>query len=583
MIFKSPDPDVAIPDCSFTEHVLRHAERLADKPALVDGPSGRALTYAQLATAIDHTAAGLAARGFKKGDVFAIYCPNIPEYAVAFNAVAKCGGINTTVNPLYTAEELTNQLKDSGARYLFTVAAFLDKAKEAAAASVIEEIFVVGDGAGATPFAELADATGEVPSVAIDPANDLVVLPYSSGTTGLPKGVMLTHRNLVANLCQTDSVSDFDGFIESDTIIAVLPFFHIYGMVVVMSLGMANGATVVSMPRFDLEEFLGTIEKQKVTIAPLVPPIVLGLAKHPAVEKFDLSSIRLVFSAAAPLGAGITDEASAKLNCPVAQGYGMTEASPVTHLSPTEGDLIKSGSIGRVIPSTEVKIIDVDSGNELCTGEEGELLIRGPQIMKGYLNKPDDTAQSIDADRWYHSGDVGYADEDGFFFIVDRVKELIKYKGMQVAPAELEARLLEHPGVLDAAVIPSPDEEAGELPKAFIVAKEGADRDADSEAIMAFIAERVAPHKRIRRLEFIDQIPKSASGKILRRLLVEKERAQVAGQQWRSTPDAVARHRSRQRLVDDPRRVRQEQSKSPRLANPECSHASKSFASRRPR
>ena len=527
MIFKSPDPDIAIPDYSFTEHVLRNADRLADKPALIDGPSGRTLTYGQLVTAIDQTAAGLAARGFKKGEVFAIYCPNIPEYAVAFNAVAKCGGINTTVNPLYTAEELTNQLKDSGARYLLTVAAFLDKATEAAAACAIDEIFVVGEGEGATPFAALANPKATVPSVAIDAAEDVVVLPYSSGTTGLPKGVMLTHRNLVANLCQTDSVSNFDGFTESDTIIAVLPFFHIYGMVVVMSLGLANGATVVSMPRFDLEEFLGTIEKHKVTIAPLVPPIVLGLAKHPVVEKFDLSSIRLVFSGAAPLGAGITDEASAKLNCPVAQGYGMTEASPVTHLSPTLGDRIKAGSIGCIIPNTEVKIIDVESGSELGAGAEGELLIRGPQIMKGYLNKPDDTAQSIDADGWYRTGDVGYVDDDGFFFIVDRVKELIKYKGMQVAPAELEARLLEHPAVLDAAVIPSPDEEAGEIPKAFIVARDG-DAPADADAIMDFIAERVAPHKRIRLVEFIDQIPKSASGKILRRVLVDKERAQVA-------------------------------------------------------
>ncbi len=526
MLIKSAWPDVSIPEVSITEYVLRHAERLRDKPAMIDGVSRRALTYGELGDSIRRVATGLARRGFRKGDVFAIYSPNLPEYAVIFNAVASLGGINTTVNPLYTAAELASQLRDCGARFLITVPAVLDKAKEAAAAVGIDEIYVFGTAAGATPFAELVEAPASPPAVRIDPRTDVVALPYSSGTTGLPKGVMLTHYNLVANLCQCEGAKTFDGFQERDVVIAVLPFFHIYGMVVIMKLALSRGGTVVSMPRFEFREFLAALEKYRVTTAPLVPPIVLGMVKNPAVAEFDLSRIRMVFSGAAPLGEDIARQLSKKLGCPVVQGYGMTEASPVTHLSPTTNAPVKPGSIGVVVPNTEVRLMAVDGDGEVGRGQEGELWIRGPQIMKGYLNRPEETAAAIDADGWYHTGDVGYVDDDGWFFIVDRTKELIKYKGLQVAPAELEALLLTHPAVLDAAVIRKADEEAGEVPKAFVVLKaDDASRKTTAEAIMSFVAERVAPHKRVRHLEFIDQIPKSASGKILRRLLVQQEHA----------------------------------------------------------
>jgi acyl-CoA synthetase (AMP-forming)/AMP-acid ligase II len=524
MIIQSPWPSVAIPDVTITEYVLRHAGRLADKPAMVDGVSGRTLSFGQLADAIRRVATALARGGFRKGDVFAIYSPNLPEYAVIFNAVASLGGVNTTVNPLYTAGELANQLKDSGARWLITVPAFLDKAREAAASAGVREVFVFGTAPGARAFAELLEAPPTPPAVTIDPRTDVVALPYSSGTTGLPKGVMLTHRNLVANLCQCEGAKDFDGFRESDVVIAVLPFFHIYGMVVIMKLGLSRGGTIVSMPRFDFGEFLGALQKYRVTIAPLVPPIVLGMVKSPAVDQFDLSSIRLVFSGAAPLGEDIARQLSKKLGCPVVQGYGMTEASPVTHLSPTRNAAFKPGSIGLVVPNTEVRLVDVATAEDVPAGEAGELWIRGPQIMKGYLNQPEETAASLDRDGWYHTGDVGYVDGEGWFFIVDRTKELIKYKGMQVAPAELEALLLTHPAVLDAAVIRKADEEAGEVPKAFVVLRaDEISRATTAQALMAFVAERVAPHKRVRHLEFVEQIPKSASGKILRRLLVQKE------------------------------------------------------------
>ncbi|HXJ81985.1 MAG TPA: AMP-binding protein, partial [Candidatus Methylomirabilis sp.] len=427
MIIKSSSASVTIPDVPIAEYVLRHAVRLGDKPALIDGPTGRVLTYRQLADNVRRAATGLARRGLRKGDVFAIYSPNMPEYAVIFLAVASLGGINTTANPLYTADELAKQLKDSRARFLVTVPAFLDKAREAARKSSVEEIFVFGSAEGATPFADLLQAGDRPPAVTIDPGNDLVALPYSSGTTGLPKGVMLTHRNIVANLCQCAGMENFEGFAEHDTIMAFLPFFHIYGMVVIMMLGLAGGGIIVSMPRFDLQEFLGLVQKYRATILPLVPPVVLGMVKHPAVAQFDLSSVRLVFSGAAPLGEDMARELSKKLGCPVVQGYGMTEASPVTHLSPTRNAPMKPGSAGRVIPNTEVKIVEVGTGQDAAPGHEGELWIRGPQIMKGYLNQPEETAACLDREGWYHTGDVGYVDADGFFFIVDRTKELIKY------------------------------------------------------------------------------------------------------------------------------------------------------------
>ena len=526
MIFKSPHPDITIPDDSVPEFVLRHAARLADKPAIIEAASGRTLTYAQLDELVRQLAAGLAARGFGKNDVLAIYSPNVPEYAVVLLAVNTLGGICTTANPLYTAGELAKQLNDSKARFLITVAPFLDKANEAAHNSVIEEVFVIGEAAGATPLSALMQTAGDPPAVSINPAEDLAVLPYSSGTTGFPKGVMLTHRNLVTNMCQCEGMESFESFRESDIVLGVLPFFHIYGMVVVLQLTLAKGGTLITMPRFDMEEFLAAVAKYRISVAPLVPPIVLGLAKHPVVDNYDLSSLRIIMSGAAPLGEALAREAGERIGCKLAQGYGMTEASPVTHLSPTAYPGYKLGSLGMPVPNTEVMIADPDTGKALAQGEHGEIWIRGPQIMKGYLGRPEATAESIDADGWYHSGDVGYVDEDGYFFAVDRMKELIKFKGMQVAPAELEALLVTHPSIGDAAVIPVPDEEAGELPKAYVVLRPGHQLDAD--ALMQFVSGQVAPHKRIRLVEFVAQIPKSASGKILRRVLIDQERARAA-------------------------------------------------------
>ncbi|HEX7926904.1 MAG TPA: AMP-binding protein, partial [bacterium] len=308
--------------------------------------------------------------------------------------------------------------------------------------------------------------------------------------------------------------------------LGVLPFFHIYGMVVIMMLVLSKGATLITLPKFDMEEFLGVVQKYKITMAPLVPPIVLGLAKHPAVDKYNLKSIRMIFCGAAPLGETTAAEATKRIGCRIAQGYGMTEASPVTHLSPSALENFKVGSAGWVVPNTEVQVVDPITNKPMGVDQDGEIWIRGPQIMKGYLGKAKETADSITKEGWYRTGDIGHVDKEGYFYIVDRLKELIKYKGMQVAPAELEALILTHPAVADVAVIPSPDEEAGEIPKAFVVLKPG--QQATAEDIMGFVAGKVAPHKRIRLLDFVPQIPKSASGKILRRLLVDEERKRKA-------------------------------------------------------
>ena len=522
MIYRSPYPDIEIPEVSFQDYLLEHADRWPDKPALIDGPTGRAITYAQLRGAARKTAGGLAARGFGKGDVFAIYSPNLPEYAVAFIGVATAGGINTTINPTYTASELHHQLQDAGATFLVTIPPFVAKALEAVKDTAVKEVFVFGEAEGATPFASLM-ASGQPPAVSVDPKEDLAALPYSSGTTGLPKGVMLTHYNLVANLCQTNAV---EALSDKEVLIGILPFYHIYGMVVIMSGALRSGATVIAMPKFDLEQFLGLLQKHGVTMGYLVPPIVLALAKHPAVDNYDLSMLTDVLSGAAPLPEPVAQACADRNGIVVRQGYGLTETSPVTHAS-GRSRRIKITSVGPAIPNTEYRVVQIGTEQDAKTGELGEVWIRGPQVMKGYLNNPNATRDMIDADNWLHTGDIGYADEDGYLYIVDRVKELIKYKGLQVAPAELEEVVQSHTAVADVAVIPSPDEEAGEVPKVFVVLKPNA--AATEEDIMAHVAERVAPHKKVRKVEFIDASPKVPSGKILRRQLVELERAAVGG------------------------------------------------------
>ena len=354
-------------------------------------------------------------------------------------------------------------------------------------------------------------AAAPIDQVAVDVAETVVALPYSSGTTGLPKGVMLTHRNLVANVAQLDAMLPVE---PGETGLAVLPFFHIFGMQAAMNAWLAAGATVVTLPRFDMGRALGLVARHRVAHLYAVPPIVLGLAKSPLVDGHDLSSLRRIVCGAAPLGAELTREAAARVGCPVIQAYGMTELSPLSHANPPGRDV--PGSSGVTAPDTESRVVD-EAGRDLGPDEVGELLVRGPQVMKGYLDAPAATAACLDAEGWLRTGDVVRIDADGYVFVVDRAKELIKVKGFQVAPAELEALIAVHPGVADVAVIGVADDEAGERPKAFVVRAAGAEVSADE--VRAFVAGRVSTYKRVGEVEFVDAIPKSPSGKILRRVL----------------------------------------------------------------
>jgi len=517
MVFRSPYAEVEVPDVGLVQFVYAKAGDFADKPALIDGLTGRTLSYAQLWQGVQRVAGNLARRGLNKGEVVALYSPNLPEYTLAFHGVVLAGGVVTTANPLYTSDELAFQLRDAGAKFLVTVDALLEKALPAAQKAGVQEVFTIGADPSATAFTELLQDAPPSP-VSIQPQEDLVVLPYSSGTTGLPKGVMLTHYNLVANMVQV--LGSGVNLQPDERVIGILPFYHIYGMLVILNLCLYKGMTIVTLPRFDLELFLKTLQDYKITRANLVPPIILALAKHPIVDQYDLSNLRIIMSGAAPLGEEVARACAERLGCIVLQGYGLTETSPVTHVNPEDPARIKLASVGPPIASTECMIVDVGTGEPLGVRQEGEVWIRGPQVMRGYLNNPEATAATITPEGWLRTGDIGYVDEEGYFYIIDRVKELIKYKGLQVAPAELEAVLLSHPAVADVAVIPSPDEEAGEVPKAFVVLK----APATAEELMDYVAERVAPFKKVRRIEFVEQIPKSPSGKILRRVLVQQER-----------------------------------------------------------
>jgi 4-coumarate--CoA ligase len=510
VIHASPLVDVEIPDVLLSEVVLRRVADLADKPALVDGPSGRTLTYAELDDAVRRFAGALAERSIAPGDVVAIMAPNVPEYAIAFHGIAFAGAAVTTINPTYTEHEVRHQLEDSAPKLLLTITAFLETARAAAAGTSVEEIITIDDSGDATTMASLL---GEPLADQVQvPTDTPVALPYSSGTTGLSKGVVLTHRNLVANVLQTLAPVDLR---EDETVIAVLPFFHIYGMSVIMNTSLTAGATLVTMPRFDLAQFLALHQDHRVTRSFVAPPIAVALAKHPTVDDYDLSALQQIFSGAAPLSAELAAEVGARLDCEVVQGYGMTELSPVSHLTPKGG--FKPGTVGVTAPNTETQIVDPGTGQALGVGQEGEVWVRGPQVMAGYHNNPDATAATIDADGWLHTGDVGRIDDDGHLTIVDRLKELIKYKGFQVAPAELEAVLLTHPAVADAAVIGRPDEEAGEIPVGFVVLKDGA--SVTEDGIASFVADQVAHYKQLRAIHLTDAIPKSPSGKILRRML----------------------------------------------------------------
>jgi len=506
----SPFPEVTIVDQSITERVFAGLIDRPDEVVLIDGPTGRDVTAAAFMDQVRRLAGGLTAAGFGAGATVGLMAPNSPEYCVIFHAIAWAGGTITTLNPGYKAPEVAYQLADANADLLITIPDILDTAKTGAGDRPVVAI-------GTPEFEALLGEPLEA-QVPVDLDHHTVVLPYSSGTTGLPKGVMLSHRNLVVNVDQMMVAADFR---RGEITAGFLPLFHIYGMTVLMNMHLAGGGALVTMPRFELPLFLQISQDHRARRMWVVPPVAIALAKHPLVDEYDLSGLEQVFSAAAPFGAELTDMLAARLGCATVQGYGMTELAPVSHVTP--GDAPRSGAAGLVVSNTECKIVDPDSGEALPEGQGGELWIRGPQVMQGYLNNPEATAETMAEGGWLRTGDIALIDADGYMFIVDRLKELIKYKGFPVAPAELEATLIAIDGVADAAVIGLPDEEAGELPIAFVVLGENGP---DEEGIHAHFARTLATYKQLHQIRFVDEVPKSASGKILRRFL----RDQVASE-----------------------------------------------------
>ena len=510
MIHKSPLPSIEVPQLSYPAYGLARALEFGDRAAFIDASSDRTLSYADLHAQAHRLAVGFAARGMSKGDVLAICLPNLPEFAVAVYAATTLGAIVTTINPLYTAEELARQLTDANATYLLTLGQFLEAYKGVIQDIGLVEVFVLGEDEGGTPWAELFSHEGSPPAVTIDAANDIAVLPYSSGTTGMPKGVMLTHRSLVANASMIINGPNDLG--EGEVFACVPPMFHIYGITMYLGAAMQLGGTVVCMPRFDFETYITVIAKYRASFAVVVPPVALALAKHPAVDQHDLSCLRTIVCSAAPLAPALARAMEDRLGARVLQGYGMTEIAGGSH---TQRENDPPESVGTALPNVEWKVVDIENREMLPPGEHGEICVRAPSLMTGYLNNPEATAETLDAEGWLYTGDIGYADSEGRCFLVDRLKELIKYKGYQVAPAELEALLLSHPNVADAGVIPIADDEAGEVPKAFVVTN----GEVEASVLQAFVAERVAPYKKLREIEFVESLPKSPAGKLLRRVL----------------------------------------------------------------
>ncbi|KAF2919922.1 hypothetical protein DAI22_08g171400 [Oryza sativa Japonica Group] len=485
-VFRSRLPDIAIPDhLPLHDYVFERLADRRDRACLIDGATGETLSFGDVDALSRRVAAGLSSIGVCHGSTVMLLLPNSVEFAVAFLASSRLGAVTTTANPLHTPPEIAKQVAASGATVVVTEPAF----------------------------------------VAIDVANDAVALPYSSGTTGLPKGVMLSHRGLVTSVAQlVDGENPNLHLREDDVVLCVLPMFHVYSLHSILLCGMRAGAAIVVMKRFDTVKMLQLVERHGVTIAPLVPPIVVEMAKSDALDRHDLSSIRMVISGAAPMGKELQDIVHAKLpNAVLGQGYGMTEAGPVLSMCMAfakEPTPVKSGACGTVVRNAELKIVDPDTGLSLPRNQPGEICIRGKQIMKGYLNNPEATEKTIDKDGWLHTGDIGFVDDDDEIFIVDRLKELIKYKGFQVAPAELEAMLIAHAAVADAAVVPMKDDSCGEIPVAFVVARDGSGITDDE--IKQYVAKQVVFYKRLHKIFFVDAIPKAPSGKILRKDLRAK-------------------------------------------------------------
>ncbi|MCO5590946.1 hypothetical protein L7F22_044922 [Adiantum nelumboides] len=542
--FRSKLPDIYIPGhLSLAQYCLQRAHEIADKPCLLQGKAGKNYTYGEVETYARRVAAGLANIGVEKGETVMLLLPNCAEFVLVFLGAAMRGAMVTTCNPFYTKGEIEKQVTGSGAKLVITQMACVEKlgsikenlrylkvmvierrptfvnARSSGTGDIGKEHVAYGD--TIMHISELMEADeGGYPAVEINP-DDVVALPYSSGTTGLPKGVMLTHRGLVTSIAQqVDGENPNLWMREEDVVLCVLPMFHIYSLSIVLA-SLRVGAAIAIMGRFEIGALLEVVQRERVTVAPLVPPIVLALAKSPLLAAFDLSSIRMLMSGAAPLGKELEDSFRARVpHAIIAQGYGMTEAGSVLSMSLSfakHSFPIKSGSCGTILRNAVVKIIDPDTGASLPHNKPGEICIKGNQIMKGYINDSISTANTIDEEGFLHTGDIGIIDDDEELFIVDRVKEIIKYKGFQVPPAELESILINHPLIADAACVPQKNEEAGEVPVAFVVPVDEARITKDE--VKEFVSKQVVFYKKLHKVIYVSHIPKSPSGKILRKEL----------------------------------------------------------------
>ncbi|KAL7589185.1 hypothetical protein Lser_V15G40931 [Lactuca serriola] len=529
IIFRSRYPSVPIPNLLLPDFVLKDAESYAENVAFIDAATKKSYTYGEVARDVRRSSKALRSLGMRTGHVIVVVLPNVVEYGIVALGIMGGGGVFSGANPSSHSSEIKKQVELAGATLIITDDKTYNKVSELGLPVVI-----VGEERvpGTILWDELLEAGERASNSMIESVvtqDDLCALPFSSGTTGLSKGVMLTHRNIVANLCST-LFSVGPDLIGKVTILGLIPYFHIYGLTGILCATLKNKGKVVVMGRYDLSTVLKALIEHEVTFAPIVPPILLGLVKHPIAEDIAKLQLRSVMSAAAPLAPEIYEEFQRRFPQVVVQeAYGMTEHSCITltHGDPRKGHhTAKKRSVGYILPNLEVKFIDPDTGRSLPTDTPGEICVRSQCVMKGYYKNEAETAQTIDEQGWLHTGDIGYIDKEGDVFIVDRMKELIKYKGFQVAPAELEGILLGHPSVVDAAVVGLPDEEAGEIPGANVVMSK--DAKESEEDMMNYVANNVAHYKKVRVLHFVDTIPKSPSGKIMRRLIKEKMLESIA-------------------------------------------------------
>ncbi len=540
------------PQKSLYQMFQESAETYKNNPAVHF--MGKDLSYQELQSQVKSLASALSEMGVKKGDRVAVHLPNSTQFPIAFFATLAIGAIVVPFNPLYVAREMEYQLKDSGAETIITLTRFYNMVKEVQPKTDVKNVIVSnikdyfpgflgflytvakekkeGDRVSISgedySFTDLISKHSgkEPPHVELAPEDRAVYL-YTGGTTGVSKGAILQHRNLVANSLQVKAwCTDFqDG---KEVVLGVLPFFHSYGLTTILNLGLLNGAKLVLLPRFELEMVLKTIDKQKPTLFPGVPTIYVAINNAPNLEKYDIESIRICISGAAPLPVEVQQEFEKNTGGKLVEGYGLTETSPVTHANPVYGKG-KPGSIGLPMPDTEYKIVDVETGEtEVPIGEVGEICLKGPQVMEGYLNRPEETAHAL-RDGWFYTGDIAKADDEGYAYIVDRKKDMVIAGGFNIYPRDIEEVLYAHPKVMEAAVAGIRDPYRGETLKAYIVLKEG--EAITEDEIIQYCKDNLAPYKVPKLVEFKDELPKTMIGKVLRRMLREEEEKKMQGEE----------------------------------------------------